>query len=285
MVKPKDQTSRIKKKVMINMSRESIETVRAYYNEGCEGEWRRINGRPEFLLTCRFLDRYIKPGDKVLDIGGGPGRYSLYLAEKSCKVTLVDLSEENVKFALQKAKEADLKLNGFACNALELDKLISEQYDHVLLMGPLYHLLEEEERITAVNQALNALKPGGKLFVSFISMNAGMVYAMKCAPDVIADPNEKGFYNAFLDGNSFSGEAFTQAYFIAQKEVLPFMAQFPLQKLHFFGQEGMTSPCESNIMSQPKEIIDQWMDFTELTCEREELLSWSEHLMYVGEKL
>jgi len=267
------------------MSKESIETVRAYYNGGCEVEWQRIAGRPEFLLTCRFLDRYIKPGDKVLDIGGGPGRYSLYLAQKGCKVTLADLSEENVKFALQKAKEADLKISGLACNALELDKLISEKYDHVLLMGPLYHLLEEQERITAVYQALKALKPGGVLFASFISMNAGMVYAMKYKPEIIGDPNEKGFYNAFLDGSSFSGEAFTQAYFITQKEVLPFMAQFPLQKLHLFGQEGMTAPCESNIMSQSKEIVDLWMDFTELTCEREELLSWSEHLMYAGRKL
>ena len=267
------------------MSKESIETVRAYYNGGCEVEWRRITGRPEFLLTCRFLNRYIKPGDKVLDIGGGPGRYSLYLAERGCKVTLVDLSEENVKFALAKAKDADLKINGLACNALELDKLISEQYDHVLLMGPLYHLLEEEERIAAVNQALKALKPGGVLYVSFISMNADMIYTMKCAPDVIGHPLKKSFYKAFLEGGSFGGDAFTQAYFIAQKEVLPFMAQFPLQKLHLFGQEGMTSPCESNIMSQPKEIVDLWMDFTELTCEREELLSWSEHLMYVGRKL
>lgn len=267
------------------MSKESIETVRAYYNEGCESEWRRIAGRPEFINTCRFLNRYIKPGDKVLDVGGGPGRYALYLAQRGCKVTLVDLSEENVRFALQKAKEADLKINGLACDALELDKLISEQYDHVLLMGPLYHLLEEQERVAAVNQALRALKPGGVLFVSFISINAGMVYAMKCAPDIIADPNEKGFYNTFLDGGSFGGDAFTQAFFIAQKEVLPFMARFPLQKLHLFGQEGMTSPCESNIMSQPKEIIDLWMDFTELTCEREELLSWSEHLMYVGRKV
>ena len=267
------------------MSRESIETVRAYYNGGCEGEWGRIAGRPEFLLTCRYLDRYIKPGDKVLDIGGGPGRYSLYLAEKGCKVMLADLSEENVKFALQKAKEADLKLSGLACNALELDKLISEQYDHVLLMGPLYHLLEEQERITAVNQALKVLKPGGVLFVSFISMNAGMIYAMKCAPDILADPNGKDYYNAFLDRKSYSGPGFTQVYNISQNEVLPFMAQFPLQKLHFFGQEGMTSPCESNIMSQPKGIFDLWMDFTELTCEREELLSWSEHLMYVGRKV
>jgi hypothetical protein len=60
---------------------ENIKIVQDFYNANSLGEWNRIAGRPEFLLTCRMLDRYIKPGDRVLDIGGGPGRYSLYLAE------------------------------------------------------------------------------------------------------------------------------------------------------------------------------------------------------------
>ena len=66
--------------------------IREHYDANVLSEWNRIANRPEFLLTCRMLDRYIKPGDSVLDIGGGPGRYSLYLAEKGCDVTLFDLS-------------------------------------------------------------------------------------------------------------------------------------------------------------------------------------------------
>jgi len=68
-------------------------------------------------------------------------------------------------------------------------------------------------------------------------------------------------------------------------EILPFMAQFLLEKLHFFGQEGISSPCENNIMSQPQPIIDAWLDLCEKLWECEDLLSWSEHLMYVGRKL
>ena len=60
--------------------------VRDYFDANVQGEWNRIAGRPESLLTCRKLERYIKPGDKVLDIGGEPGRYSPYLAEKGCDV-------------------------------------------------------------------------------------------------------------------------------------------------------------------------------------------------------
>ena len=61
---------------------ETTKIIQDFYNTSVENEWNRIENRPEFLLTCRMLNRYIKPGDKVLDVGGGPGRYSIYLAAK-----------------------------------------------------------------------------------------------------------------------------------------------------------------------------------------------------------
>jgi 2-polyprenyl-3-methyl-5-hydroxy-6-metoxy-1,4-benzoquinol methylase len=257
--------------------------VRDYYNEGVETEWKRIAGRPEFLLTCRFIDRYIKSGDRVLDIGGGPGRYSLYLAGKGCEVTLFDLSDENIKFVKGKAIEDNVSIKTICGDARVADILLQERYDHVLLMGPMYHLLKESDRIDAVNAALKLLKPNGVIFISFINMIAGMIYAMKCQPDIIGDPCEK-YFDAFMENTSFAGGAFTQSYFSKQDEILPFMEQFPLDKLHFFGQESISSPCENNIMSQEKEIVDSWIDLCEKICEREDLLSWSEHLMYIGRK-
>jgi 2-polyprenyl-3-methyl-5-hydroxy-6-metoxy-1,4-benzoquinol methylase len=258
---------------------DTTKIIRDYYNESVLGEWNRIDGRPEFLITCNFIDRYIKSGDKVLDIGGGPGRYSLYLAEKGCDVTLFDLSEENVKFASERGIKA---ISG---DARTVDGHFTEQFDHILLMGPMYHLLQESERVKAVNSALKLLKSGGKIFISFISLCGGLIYGIKIAPETIIDEAEIEFYKTLINNESFTGQAFTQAFFINQREVLPFMEQFPLTKLHFFGQEGITSPCESNIMSQPKEIVDAWIDFATKLSEREEFLSWSEHLMYIGEKI
>ena len=65
-------------------------------------------------------------------------------------------------------------------------------------MGPMYHLLEASERAKAVWAALKLLKPGGTIFISFINLYAGMIYAMKFEPDIIADPQERGFYQALL---------------------------------------------------------------------------------------
>jgi len=263
---------------------DTVETIKEFYDSAVEVEWNRIAGRPEFLLTCRFIDRYVKPGEKVLDIGGGPGRYSLYLAGKGCDVTLFDLSPANVEFAKERAAEQGLELKGASGDAREVDSIIGGSFDHILLMGPMYHLLDESDRIKAVNASLKLLKPNGTIFVSFINLFAGMIYYMKCQPSLQSYPDDRAFFDAFIENKSYAGTAFTQAYFARQSEILPFMAQFPLAKLHFFGQEGFTSPCESGIMSQSPETVNLWLDLCEKTCEREDLLSWSEHLMYIGRK-
>ncbi|MCL2884408.1 MAG: class I SAM-dependent methyltransferase [Oscillospiraceae bacterium] len=266
---------------------ETTKIIRDYYDTKVEAEWNRIAGRPEFRLTCRFLDRYIHPGDCVLDIGGGPGRYALYLAEKGCDVTLLDLSGENVAFARKQAEARHVRLRAVTGDARTADEQIAETFDHVLLMGPLYHLLGEAGRVRAITAALHLLKPGGIFFASFINLFAGMIYEMKIEPGlaISGDPNHLDYMESFLAEQSFAGDAFTKAFFIAQNEVLPFMSRFPLEKLHLIGQESITSPCENNIMSQPKEVVDVWLDLCEKICEREDLLSWSEHLMYIGRKL
>lgn len=259
--------------------------IRDYYDGEVEAEWGRIDNRPEFLITRRYIERYVKPGDKVLDIGGGPGRYALWLAERGCDVTLVDLSSENVRFAREKAAALGLPLVALVGDARAASEAVGGAFDCVLLMGPLYHLLEESDRVKAVNESLKRLKPGGVLFASFIALFAGMIYAMKFAPELILDEGENEFYQTVLHDRNFAGQAFTQAFFINQKEVLPFMAQFALEKLHFFGQEGILSPCEAGIMEKPQAIVDAWIDMAVQLAEREALLSWAEHLMYVGRKV
>jgi len=218
----------------------TTKTIRDYYNTDISIEWSRIANRPEFLLTCRMLDRYIKPGQTVLDIGGGPGRYSHYLAAKGCQITLLDLSEENTKFALEEAARQGLSIQAIAGDARLADTLLDGQFDHVLLMGPLYHLLEEKGRIKSVNAALAKLKPGGILYAAFINMYAAIIYGMRFEPEYITStaPFAVEYFEKLLAQKSFAGDAFTKAFFIEQGEILPFMAQFPLQKLHLLAKKA-----------------------------------------------
>ena len=265
-----------------------IETVRSFYDQGAEQEWMRLEAHPfEFILTTWMMDKYVRPGDSILDIGGGPGRYSIHYAKKGCAVTLADLSEGNVDFARKKAEEENVPLTAFAKNCLELDELNLGQFDHVFLMGPLYHLLEEGERIQAVEIALKHLKPGGKLYVSFILMFAGIIYDLQNSGHIVADcrdPNLVPLVDAVVSGRNYGGPAFTTAYFHHQRNILPFMEQFGLEKLHFFGQEGILAPNYRDILARAPEEIDQWVELAKKYLEVPELLAFSEHAMYIGRK-
>ena len=269
--------------------KENIETVRQYYNRGAEHEWDRLGSRHpvEFLLTTWMMDKYVRPGDAILDIGGGPGRYSIHYAKKGCAVTLAELSEANVDLARRKAAEAGVPLTAYAKNCLELEDLDLGQFDHVFLMGPLYHLTDEADRVRAVEIALRHLKPGGKLYVSFIMVFARVIYDLQNAGHIAADcadPNTAAIIQAAASGQDYGGPDFTTAYFYHQRNILPFMERFGLEKLHFFGQEGILAPNEPQLLERDREEFDQWIALAKKYLELPEFLSWSEHAMYIGRK-
>ncbi|MDD3477515.1 MAG: class I SAM-dependent methyltransferase [Candidatus Izemoplasmatales bacterium] len=263
-----------------------IEIVKQYYDEFAEKEWLRLSGVSfEFEITLRMMKRYIKPGDSVLDLGGGPGRYSIALAQMGCDVTLVDLSDGNIEVARREAKNAGVKIHSMTGNVLELETLPLTEYDHVLLMGPLYHLLEEEDRIQAVHASLHYLKPKGFLFVSFIQLFAGLIYYMQYAPDaLLQEPDLQEYLEDLYQDKPYTGNAFTKACFLPQKKIVPFMSQFGLQQVTLFGQESILAPQKPAMMKMSEEAISLWLDVAERLCEREEFLSYAEHAIFIGRK-
>lgn len=263
-----------------------VRIVQKHYDSDVQKEWGRLERHPfEFAITTRMMDKYIKPGDRILDIGGGPGRYSTYYAKKGCDVTLVDLSLENVKFALEKSREMNVNIKAIYGDARGVYKLVEGKFDHIFVMGPMYHLLDEKDRIKALNEAIALLKFRGFIYVSFILMFAGMIFGMKSAPEMLLMETEQIYIDAVIKGESYGGDAFTKAFFIDQKNIIPFMNKFHLEKKNLFGQEGILSPCETNILNQPQEVINEWIEIAEQLCERDELLSYSEHAMYIGQKI
>lgn len=267
----------------------SIQEVKAYYDENSQQEWERLEQHPfEFIFTTYMIDQYIRSGDSVLDIGGGPGRYSIYYAQKNCHVTLVDLSEGNIALAGKMAAESGVSFPMLAADCLTLDDAGLGQYDHVFLMGPLYHLTEPADRQKAVQAALNRLKPGGILYCSFILDFAGIIYDLKNGPGFLPADLENGSVNQLVDaiagGREYTGPAFTSACFVSQQQIEPFMEQFGLQKLHLFGQEGILALNEKQLLQFPKEEYDLWIETAKRFLEIPKFLAFSEHAMYIGRK-
>jgi len=265
---------------------DSRDIIRNFYDQNSQQEWDRLDRHPfEFAITTRMMDRYIKAGDSILDIGGGPGRYSLHYLEKGNPVTLTDLSQGNIDFAMRLASERELPLRSLACDALLIQEYVEDKFDHVFLMGPLYHLLDEAERIQAVKSAIAMLKPNGILYASFLLMFSGIIYFLREAPELVVQPSEKVWLDAVRQQISWGGNAFTRAFFIDQDKVLPFMQQFDLEILHLFGQEGITSTHNYDLQMQPEEIQNAWINLSVDMCEIPKYLSHSEHAMVVARKL
>ena len=86
--------------------------VRSYYDASPEREWERLERhRIEFAISLRTLLEHLPPAPaRILDIGGGPGRYALALAQLGYHVTLLDLSQSNLAFARQKSAQQSITL-------------------------------------------------------------------------------------------------------------------------------------------------------------------------------
>ena len=254
--------------------------IERFYDE--YDEWSRFDRhRIEFDITKRYMDLYLPAPQRILDIGGGPGRYSLYLAGKGHRVTLLDLSGESISRAKLESEKAGIQLEGYIHgDALALPEF-ERPFDAVLLMGPLYHLVKEADRIRAVEQALSCLKPGGILIAAFISQYGWM---QDCLTHLIMPETVDSLFQYLDNGVNSDGDGFTTAYFTSAKEARTLMARPELQKLAFVGVENILACKEPELMALPEEEYQKWLEVGFRMSRNEEVIGTSEHFLYIGRK-
>ena len=90
------------------------------------------------MTTVHYIEKYLKDGDKILDIGAGAGEYSLYFARKGYEVSALELADANIA-AFKKKLTPEDKIDLVQGNALDLSRYADKSFDIVLLFGPLYH--------------------------------------------------------------------------------------------------------------------------------------------------
>ncbi len=143
----------------------------SHYESGVEKN-RLLSGTSnlEFYRTKQILSRFL-PGKPVtiLDIGGGPGRYSFWLAGKGHRVHLVDIMPLHVQQARDVQRRSKRPLASISLGDARRLDFDNKTVDIVLLFGPMYHLVQRKERLKALSEAYRVLKPGGKLFAAAIS--------------------------------------------------------------------------------------------------------------------
>lgn len=263
-----------------------MSNVEEYYNYQYD-EWGRLERhRIEYEITKKVLDEYIQENSEVLDVGAGPGRYSIYLAQKGHKVTLVDLSKTLVEQAKENAAKAGVDIQKFIKgNVLELETILPNQcFDAVLCMGPLYHLLEEEERKEAIRQCLKLLKPGGILIASFISAYAPIVDCLKAYPHEIREQKER-LLQYLSNGRTYKDfSGFTDAYFINPENIEELFSEFQLETMRIMAVEGLGAMCENSLMQLLEEDFKEWIELLYKISGNRCVWGSCEHLLYIGRK-
>jgi len=152
--------------------------VLARYNEGREfGRLRSGLGLIEFERTRELLLTHLPPAPAVIyDIGGGYGEYAWWLASLDYEVHLFDLSETNIHISADLAQEypGTSLACAMVCDARSIPRS-DDSADALLLMGPLYHITQRDERLDALCECRRLLKHGAPLFAAAITPYAPLL--------------------------------------------------------------------------------------------------------------
>ena len=261
-----------------------MSNVQAYYDAIAADEWERLERhRTEFAVTRRAMAEFLPPPPaSILDIGCGPGRYSIALAGQGYTLTLCDLSSQELALAQEHAREAGVTFDAVVqASACDLSALSSARFDAVLLMGPLYHLVRREDRLQAVAEARRLLRPGGILFASFICRFAPLRDAANKYPAHILE-GDGHTERLVTTGIHVSMTGFADAHFAHPNEVTALMTDAGFLMQSMVGAEGVVAGHEDKINELSGELWEAWVDLNYRLGKDPALWGAADHLLYIG---
>ena len=266
------------------------EHVEGLYDGDPIYEWERLDRhRTEFAVSLRALRQHLPPPPaRVLDCGGGPGRFSIELARMGYEVTLFDLSAENLRLASAKAADAGVTIARYEHGtATDLSRFPDETFDAVALMGPLYHLLENENRQRALLETRRVLKAGGVLFAAFITRYAPVRYTaahdMATWPADRSEELESILERGMQLPQGDPGSTFV-ACFYHPGEVAPLLCGAGFEMVSLLGVEGLVSMIEDSVNVLQGEAWEAWEEINYRVAADPSIHGGVEHLLAVAVK-
>lgn len=260
-----------------------------------EREWLRLTsaeGEVEFEVTTRALKSFLRPGSAILDIGGGPGRYAIWLAGQGHTVTLADLSGELLEIARTKINEAGLteKFSDIVeADATDLSRWPDASFNAVLSLGPFYHLPDASDREKAASEIVRVLKPGGLAFVAFMPVYTFLRRTL-ALPDERHHLTQPGWLNQLLENGHFTNEVpgrFNQGFGVHPFDIFPFFQRFGLTGLNLLGTDGIAAGLQDTLLdlkTADPTTYQAALDLVFQTAGDPSILGMSGHLLYTGHK-
>lgn len=253
-----------------------------YYNHFCEDK--RLDSRHgniEYVISMKYIKKYLDmsgkaPSDiKIADIGAGPGRYAIPLANEGYDVTAIDLSPNNV--GLMKHKSGLVKAS--LGNALDL-KLPDDTFDLCLLFGPLYHLNSKEDKLRALSEAKRITRPGGIIMVAYV-MNEYAVLTYGIAEGHILEAIETGELSEDFHVTDRAENLYS---FVRLEDIDRLNAASGLKRQLIFSPDGPANHMRIQINRLTDEQYEAFIRYQMCVCERKDLLGASAHTVDVLKK-
>ncbi|MFC0186538.1 Methyltransferase domain-containing protein [Pseudarcicella hirudinis] len=263
--------------------------IDVFYTQTSEEERLQLGLGPlEFERNKDLIGRFIpNPQAVIVDVGGGPGIYSEWLAGLGHKVHLVDPVEKHIK---QAQKRAAKRKSTFSCYLGEARKLeFKDDFaDLVILHGPLYHLQAREDRIKAIAEAHRVLKKGG-IMLGF-AINSAATTVAGLLNGIIHEPGFLEMCKTELSTGVHNPPPnwpglLVQGFYHKPAELLNEVEETGLKYIDTFAVEGMIwldrNYYENRHNPERKQGM---MDLLQLTEKEKSLLSFSPHMMIAAQK-
>ena len=254
-----------------------MNNLEEYYNKFNEDK--RLNtrrGQVEFITNMKYIHKYLKKGDKILDIGAGTGKYSLSLDKEGYEVTAVELVKRNIQI-INKKNPHLITLLG---NALDLSMIKDNTYDIVLLFGPMYHLKKRNDQIKALAEAKRVTKKEGIILVSYCMNDYAVI-----THGFIEGNIQENIQNQQIDQEFKILENGNPLYdYVRIEDINEINKTTKLKRIQIVSSDGMTNYIRGTINKMDEETFKLYLKYHLSTCERKDFLGVSTHLLDILKK-
>jgi SAM-dependent methyltransferase len=146
-----------------------------YFDDYGEREWRRFEDGttpgPSMTIHTQILEGYVRPGDRVLDAGAGPGRFTLEMLRLGAHVTALDISQGQLELLQARVPDVEAVVGDIT----DLSRFPDDSFDATVCFGgPLSYVVDRAER--AVAELARVTRSGGHVLVSVMGLAGAVIH-------------------------------------------------------------------------------------------------------------
>lgn len=251
-----------------------------YSNYDEDNRLRSKHGMVEFLTTMRYIEKYLQPGMRILEVGAATGRYSHALAQAGYQVDAVELVEHNIEIFRQKTVPGE-NVTIRQGDARNLSFYEDNTFDITLVLGPMYHLFTQVDQKQALCEAIRVTKPGGIIFAAYCGNEATMV--QYCFGRGMI---RQQHYRDLIDLVTFKASSDPMELFVLyrREDIDSLMQGFSVKRLHYIGTDMATNYMRGVIDEMEDDLFDLYLQYHFAICERSDCVGTSHHILDVFRK-